>query len=546
MIFLTNTLLHFCFADLVYSLVQEHEDLSKVGPFLDPVNAAARNHYGVFARWFSQDINLFKPDFGLKVAVMFYVGRQDSSYEPDEFVQDEDAREVKMLEWLGENGRTDYTRRQKLWMVETDAFAKLVILETFMANARRQEKLASVSQFGNILSGVFARNWERLNDVWGATQRIPEWVIRQSTVQTGVKYIMESLIEESEVQRPALSSSSSPSSTSTTTSTSTASAAKCSQQAEWGSSNSLSEAGWGSSSSAASTMADWGSTTTTSKKDTAAAAAAATSKKDAAPSKKDTAAAAAAATSKKDAAPSKKDSAAAAAPSKLLTSNTNKKGKIIKQYEVKDFLKANGTLDCPRAIRCMLNLREDQLQKLIAVRQKLAVEGKLDCRRHLAEYDICKDCGQPTHFEKTDCKYPLAKAAYLKNEKVIGLGLTLPCLRCDGFFDHVVDVCPGVHQINCPKCHRPGHFKEECNIFNDDFQRMMYFLKFMCSGALTRINEGGVLGGKFGWGQMDDYHHFVEPLLMKRIIDSKERSIDMFRETTPLEKKVYTSDDDFV
>ena len=74
----------------------------------------------------------------------------------------------------------------------------------------------------------------------------------------------------------------------------------------------------------------------------------------------------------------------------------------------------------------------------------------------------------------------------------------------------------------------------------------MYYLQYVCAGALTRINEGGIRRGKYGWGTLDDYHNFVEPMLLKRIIDAKERSIEIFRQNTKLEKKVVTSEDDFV
>ena len=461
-------------ADLVYSLIQEHEDLNKVGPFIDPVNAAARLHHEEFAKWIRSDryMSLFKPDFGHKCAVRFYIGRQDSFYEADEEVEDENGTEQNMLEWLDDN-KTDYSRRQRMWMVETDAFAKLAILETFNCNARRQEKLEPVTQFGSVISSVLARNWQKLNDVWGGNLRIPKWVLRQGTIQAGVKYIMDNLAEEAADARPAFSCSSS----SSTATSSTASAASnvASNVAEWGSSSSSSTAAegaraaaaatskkskndkgaaaeWGAcTSTAASNVAEWGSTTTTtpSSSSTAAegegAAAASSSSSTAAEGE-----GAAAASSSSSTAAEGEGAAAAAATYK--NTNINKKGKIVRQYEMKDFQRPNGSVDCSLAIRTMCNLRDDQLKKLIAVRKKLQAEGRLDCRRHLNEYRICTDCGEPPHLRKKDCRYLLAFAGYRKNEKVSGL--TLPCLRCDGSFDHVADVCGGVHAIDCPKCHR--------------------------------------------------------------------------------------------
>ena len=75
-----------------------------------------------------------------------------------------------------------------------------------------------------------------------------------------------------------------------------------------------------------------------------------------------------------------------------------------------------------------------------------------------------------------------------------------------------------------------GHFDEECHVFKSDFQRFMWFLMYNHLGCLTRLNDGGLLEGPLGFGQMPDFARFCSEELMAKIMFVKQNSLKRIRD----------------
>ena len=182
--------------------------------------------------------------------------------------------------------------------------------------------------------------------------------------------------------------------------------------------------------------------------------------------------------------------------------------------------------DCSKDIRDQMKITPEQQRDLERIKIQLKQAGKLHNRDYLKKFNVCYDCARPAHKDQNECEYPAARRAWIKDKKYYGL--TLPCLRClEG--DHIADVCPFVNHI-CGHCFKPGHFAAECHVL-DPRQWFLMHLKFCQLGLCTRLNQGGIFGGAYGYGTST----YEEDPALSQILFAKQRSLRLIRENNVLE-----------
>ena len=182
--------------------------------------------------------------------------------------------------------------------------------------------------------------------------------------------------------------------------------------------------------------------------------------------------------------------------------------------------------DCAKDIRDQMKITLEQQRDLDRIKIQLKQTGKLYNREYLKKFKVCYDCAKPAHKDQNDCEYPAARRAWIKDKKYYGL--TLPCLRClEG--DHIADVCPFVNHI-CGHCYKPGHFAAECHVL-EPRQWFLMHLKFCHLGLCTRLNQGGIFGGAYGYGITT----YEEDPALSQILYSKQKSLSLIRENNVVE-----------